>query len=213
MIRIPSLHRRARGLRVAALTFVLAGLPSGHVVAADLVGLYAGGAIGQSQVKASAPAFAGSDFKENHSAFKVMVGLRPLSPVGAEIAYVDLGHPRGSVNFPASGGPVDVTMKGTAAFGILYVPLPVPVLDVYAKVGVAHLQSTVNYSLALGRLCIIQNPNCNAFRLDRTNTSFAAGAGAQLKFGSWAVRAEYERFKGAGGNPGLASLGLTWTFL
>jgi opacity protein-like surface antigen len=213
MIRIPSLHRRARRPRVAALTLVLAVLPSGHAVAADLVGLYAGGAIGQSQVKASAPAFAGSDFKENHSAFKVMVGLRPLSPVGAEIAYLDLGHPRGNVNFPASGGPVDVTMKGTAAFGILYLPLPVPVLDIYAKVGVARLQSTVNYSLAFGRLCIIQNPNCNVFRLDRTDTSFAAGAGAQLKFGSWAARAEYERFKAAGGNPGLASLGLTWTFL
>ena len=108
MIRIPSLRRRARGPQAAALTLGLAGLPSGHAVAADFVGLYAGGAIGQSKVTASAPVFAGSDFKENHSAFKVMVGLRPLSPVGAEIEYVDLGHPRGSVKLPASAGPVTV---------------------------------------------------------------------------------------------------------
>jgi len=48
--------------------------------------------------------------------------------------------------------------------------------------------------------------------LDRTNTGFAAGAGAQFKLGSWAVRAEYERFNAAGANPSLVSLGVTWTF-
>jgi hypothetical protein len=49
-----------------------------------------------------------------------------------------------------------------------------------------------------------------------TNTSLAAGAGAQLELGAWALRAEYERFNVAGGNPGLAGLaGLaaTWSEL
>ena len=81
------------------------------------------------------------------------------------------------------------------------------------KAGLARLQSTLN-SIRVGvGSCTTTDPNCALFRLDRTNTSFAAGAGAQVKFGPWAVRAEYERFNAAGGNPSLVSLGLTWTFL
>ena len=38
------------------------------------------------------------------------------------------------------------------------------------------------------------------------------GLGAQYKLGSWAVRAEYERFNAAGENPSLLSVGITWTF-
>ncbi len=58
-------------------------------------------------------------------------------------------------------------MSGAAAFGMLY--LPVPVVSVYAKAGLARLQATSNVSLFLpGDV--------------------------------------------AGGNPGLASLGATWTF-
>jgi hypothetical protein len=58
----------------------------------------------------------------------------------------------------------------------------------------------------------ITTPTCNAFSLDRTNTNFAAGAGAQFKIGSCAVRAEYERFEADGANPSLWSVGVTWTF-
>jgi len=62
--------------------------------------------------------------------------------------------------------------------------------------------------------CQVNNPNCAWFsrRSSATNTSLAAGAGAQVKLGAWALRAEYERFNVAGGNPGLASLAATWTF-
>src|ERR1039457_1618747 len=89
-------------LLVAA--FGLLALRSGQVMADDLLGLYVGGAIGQSQVEATSPQFLDSghyqllgagSFKENHSAFKVMVGVRPISLLGAELAYVDLGHPTG----------------------------------------------------------------------------------------------------------------------
>jgi hypothetical protein len=48
--------------------------------------------------------------------------------------------------------------------------------------------------------------------VNRSDTSFAAGVGAQVKFGSLALRAEYERFDAAGENPSLVSLGLTWSF-
>jgi photosystem II stability/assembly factor-like uncharacterized protein len=39
-----------------------------------------------------------------------------------------------------------------------------------------------------------------------------AGAGVQYKLGSWAVRAEYERFNAHGAHPSLLSLGIAWTF-
>jgi opacity protein-like surface antigen len=104
-----------------------------------------------------------------------------------------------------------VSEKGADAFGVIH--LSVPLVDVFVKAGLARLQSTLTSVKGGVGTCTIASPNCALFRLDRTNTGFAAGAGAQVKFGSWAVRAEYERFNAAGGNPSLVSLGLTWTFL
>ncbi|HWY93677.1 MAG TPA: outer membrane beta-barrel protein [Steroidobacteraceae bacterium] len=191
-----------------AATIVLsaiAALPTEHAFAGDFLGLYVGGAAGQSQVEANVPSI--GDFKQNHSAFKLIAGIRPIPLIGAELSYIDFGHPSGSINAVSS----NVSEKGADAFGVLY--LPVPVVDVFVKAGLARLQSTsTSFKSGVGT-CTVTNPNCALFRLDRTNTSFAAGAGAQVKFGPWAVRAEYERFNAAGGNPSLVSLGLTWTFL
>jgi opacity protein-like surface antigen len=112
-------------------------------------------------------------------------------------------------------GSADVRMKGSAAFGILY--LPVPVVDVYLKGGLARIQTSANVTgvlLGVGT-CVVGFPDCARFARHNsaTDTHFAAGAGAQFKLGSWALRAEYERFSAAGENPGLATLGVTWTFL
>lgn len=76
-------------------------------------------------------------FKEDHSAFKVMVGLRPLPSLGAELSYLDFGHPAGSL----FDKPADASMRGESAFGVVY--LPVPMVDVFVKAGAAHIQSTV----------------------------------------------------------------------
>jgi hypothetical protein len=179
-------------------------LPGGTATAGDLLGLYVGGAVGQARVDANAP-YVG-DFRETHAAFKVMGGLRPISLVGAELAYIGFGHPR-RLNGAIS---TDVTMTGVAALGILYVP--VPIVDVYAKAGLARLQSTVTTSIGCppGVFCIkIATPA----PVSRTNVGFASGIGAQFKVGSFAVRGEYERFNAAGGHPSLLSLGATWTLL
>ncbi len=212
--------------RFAPQTVALALLlPIFQVMAADPVGLYVGAAISQSRVEANGQHIdAGSlvytdtgSFKENDSAFKLMVGIRPTSLLGAELAYNDFGHPSGSFNVL---GPANVSMTGESAFGLLY--LPVPLIDFFLKAGVARIQSTLNGTGTFkpncldGHLCPLQSVEfigIEPFQLDRTNTSFAAGAGLQYKLGSWAVRAEYERFNAAGGNPSLASLGFTWMFL
>jgi opacity protein-like surface antigen len=202
---IPS--RRIPPFSSTAILVVLgmAVLPTGPAFADDLLGLYVGGAAGQSQVEANAPSI--GDFKQNHSAFKVIAGIRPISLIGAELSYIDFGHPSGSINAVSS----NVSEKGADLFGVLY--LPVPVVDVFVKAGLARLQSTLTSLKGGVGTCTTTDPNCALFRFDRTNTSFAAGAGVQVKLGSWAVRAEYEHFDAAGANPSLVSLGLTWTFL
>src|SRR5260370_22698531 len=112
--RIPSVAPTA-----PVVVFVLAVLPTGQAFAGDLLGLYVGGAAGQSQVEANAPSI--GDFKQNHSAFKVIAGIRPISPIGAELSYIDFGHPSGSINTD----PSNVSEKGADAFGVLYLPVPV----------------------------------------------------------------------------------------
>jgi hypothetical protein len=130
-----------------------------------------------------------------------MVGLRPIAPFGAELEYLDFGHPSGMVG----GWPTDLSMKGTAAFAVVYLPLPL--VDLYAKAGVARLQS---------RLTIVTNipcqpAGCNVFRTESTDSRLAGGVGAQVKLGSWTLRGEYAAFSVSGGTPGMTSLGLMRT--
>jgi hypothetical protein len=191
--------------------------------AAAELGAYIGGATGQGWVETGDRTLSGTSipaFRENHIAYELMAGVRPISLFGAEIAYVDFGHlhqtrPVGDAISADLSLSADVRMKGAAAFGILY--LPVRVVDVYVKAGLSRIQTTANVAgVRLGAAtCAINVPDCAFFTAhgSATDTHFAAGAGAQLKLGSWALRAEYERFDAAGGNPGLATVGVTWTFL
>jgi hypothetical protein len=215
------IHADIPPLAIATLALLLQ--PSGNAIAGNLLGLYVGGAVGQGEVAANVPnpfvpnpfiahvpVPASDSFKADHSAFKVMVGLRPIPMLGAELSYLDLGNPTGSL----FGHPASASMKGISGFGVIY--LPIPVIDVFAKAGAARIQSTVSGYAPNGIPDFICLPNIpcgtSPFREDRTNTNFAAGAGAQFKFGGWAVRAEYERFSVASENPHLLSLGLTWSF-
>jgi len=205
---IPALRRSARA---AAAALLLTAALLERAGAVDLLGLYAGAAVGQSRVEADGDGFAAGDFRKNHSAFKVDAGVHPIAPIGAEVAYIDMGHPGGSLG----ARPADVKMKGEAAFATLF--LPIPVVDLYGKVGFSRLDSTVNSTRVLSGLstCTISSPTCalQPFAVNRINTRFAAGAGIQYRFGALGLRAEYERFDAAGGNPSLLSLGLAWTFL
>jgi hypothetical protein len=211
----PSILNLANPRAVLAAALFL-GLPIGHARAEDLLGLYVGGAVGQGRVEASpgslTSATVGSttligagDFAENHSTFKLMAGIRPISIVGAELSYIDFGRPSGNLG----AVPADVSLRGAAAFAVAY--LPVPIVDIVVKAGLARLQNTVSGS---GGFAGVGNDLAfdSAFRLERTNTNFAVGGGVQYSIGSWALRAEYERFEAAGSSPSLLSAGVTWTF-
>jgi hypothetical protein len=185
----------------AVLAAALSGLVSQSSRAADLIGFYAGGAFGQAQLEAGTATF--GSFKANHTAYELMMGVRPIAPIGVEVEYLDFGHPSGTVG----GWPTDLSTKGTAAFGLMYLPLPL--LDLYAKAGVARLDSQLRTITTF--TCTTMNPGCNVFRVSSTDTHFAAGVGVQVKMGSWTVRGEYAGFSVAGGTPGLTSIGLMWT--
>lgn len=210
-------HALCRALTLAA--FICFSLPTRQAGADELLGAYVGGAVGQSHVEATGQKVdAGGNvlsdtgrFDESHSAYKLLVGIRPIPLLGAELAYMDLGHPSGSFN----AYPANVSMKGESAFGAVY--LPVPTIDLFLKAGLARVQSKVNGTGSFAPNCPPYAPcplylGIAPFHLDRTNTGLAVGAGAQYKFGSWAVRTEYERFNAAGEHPSLLSLGVTWSF-
>src|SRR5437763_2798059 len=99
-------------------------------------------------------------------------------------------------------------MKGATATGLLF--LPIPLVEAYAKAGLARMQGTVHATYCGIDNCAFGPPQ--TFGFSRTNTTYVAGVGAQFKAGSLGLRAEYERFNVAGGTPGLASIGATWTF-
>lgn len=152
--------------------------------------MYLGAGVGQSNIGISAADLGTLDFDEKDMAWKLFTGLRMASVLGAELAYIDFGKP--------DGADAEVKYKGLAAFGMFYVPLPLPMLDIYAKAGLARLDADLEVGID---------------SLSTDDTKFAYGAGLQLKFGSFAIRGEYERFKLEDADPTLLSISFTKSFL
>jgi hypothetical protein len=195
--------------------------------AADLLGLYAGAAIGQADIGANEVAVAfpapannvtSLGFKEHATGWKVLAGIRPISLIGAELEYVVLGHPSaqvptGAVNL---GIQADTHPTATTLSGLLYAPIPLPLLDLYGKVGLSRLRTDVHADVVCTATPV--NPGCPPtipfphFVQNETTNEFAYGAGAQLKFSAFALRLEYERISASGGDPDLLSIGVTWKF-
>jgi opacity protein-like surface antigen len=185
---------------------------------------YIGASVGYASLRAkdsnlfaSSPNSLGS-FDRSDAAYQIIAGVRALDLLGAEIDYFHLGS--GSVS-PSWSGPgslsdAHVLQKGEAAFAVLY--LPVPVIDIYVKAGVARLTTHLYASIG-GSGCSpgLPLPPCPVISangaINTTETGFAAGAGVQWKFGAWALRGEYERFAALGEHPSLVSVGVTWSFL
>lgn len=180
----------------------------------NLLGVYIGAGVGESHVRSDTSAFSNLDgFVENRTAWKALVGVRPISLLGAELEYTNFGHPAENNVGPVPPGfiyNVDVSQKATSLFGLLYAPLPLPVVDVYGKAGFSRLETDINASWrCTAPITCVTNPS---YQQDSTDTRFAYGIGAQAKFLALGVRAEYERISAPGGSPDLFSLIATWTF-
>jgi len=184
--------------------FALMAMPIEALHAEDFLGAYVGAAIGLAQVNANLTAPQADlnptprgKFQGNQFGFKAVIGIRPIAHVGGEFEYVDFGRAGGS----DLGYPAKMSRKGPAAFAVFY--LPMPAVDFYAKLGLASLQNSFNGSA-------FSYGSGSQFQWNQTCMGGAAGLGAQFNTGSWAIRAEYERFSAAGANPGLLSVGAMW---
>ena len=197
------------------LVTLLLAIAGSQVARADLLGAYFGVAAGQGNVKVnSLPTGGKLGFDEKHTAWKVLVGIRAISVLGAEFEYLDFGRSSATLGPAAPVGTVvniDAKLRGAALFAMGYLPLPIPLLDIYGKAGFARLQATQN--ILLPTLVCVAAP-CNNFHVDNTDTSFAWGAGVQVKLPitSLAVRAEYQHFNLNNGAPDLLTAGILWRF-
>jgi Outer membrane protein beta-barrel domain len=211
---------------VIIASIALLGPLGGNAFADDSLGIYVGGSVGQSHLRADQlnfigpyppnPSLAPVSISKSATGWKVFAGFRPISLLGAELAYTDFGHPMASQGPPALFGlsyDASLRSKAATAFGIVYAPIPIPILDLYAKAGVARLQTSVDATGVFGCWPPLQ---CAAYPVavhrDQTDARFAYGAGIQAKLSAIGIRLEYERISVSGGDTDLLSLGMTWTF-
>jgi hypothetical protein len=202
---------------------MLMAMPFRSSQAENFFGLYVGGAAGDAHIRSNEIAFALPDgssgvplgFDEQHLGWRIFAGIRPISLIGAELEYVDFGHASALQSMgDLLGKQTDARLKATELFGVIYAPLPLPLVDLYGKAGLARLQRNVNSAV----VCTVTSGDCPPTRyypplsLNQTDTHLAYGAGAQVKISRFAVRLEYERVSASGGDPDLLSLGVTWTF-
>lgn len=159
------------------------------------IGFYLGAGVSQSDIDGFE-----ENFEIDETAWKAIVGFRPIDLLAVELNYMDLGSTE------EAAGPLNFEADATAISGFVlgYLPIPVPIIDVYAKAGLAYWELDGSLRSALTTIA----------DLDESGTEFAYGAGAQLNFGGLSLRLEYEKFdiENTDGLD-LYTLGATWTFL
>jgi opacity protein-like surface antigen len=196
---------------VLSLSVVCGAFGAAAASAADwnLLGLYAGAGVGESTVRSDYgfdPDYP-TDSHPHHTAYKVMVGIRPIPFVGAEAEYIDFGHPSSADNYSTTSFyEADSHPKAGVVSAVGYFPLPF--FDVFAKAGVARLETNINtYSETDCGECAPTLIRQNAWQ-----TKPAYGAGVQAHFLGLAVRGEYDRISSSFGDPDAWMVSATWTF-
>ena len=163
-------------------------LVSGLAAAAEN-GIYLGAGVGQASVKIDEGL---AQLDDSDTGYKIIAGISPLNWLAFEANYVDFGNP--------NDNGVEVDAHGISAFVVPFYAFGP--LDVYAKLGAIDWKSSISAHGVSG----------DAFKND--GTDFAYGVGAQFRFLSLSVRAEYERFEAEDlDHLNMVTIGLTYTFL
>jgi hypothetical protein len=201
-------RRAGRTVRLGGA--LLLALTSGAARADDLLGFYLGAAFGKAWLDTSNGLMSG--FGSDKHASEFMVGWRPMPELAAELEYINFGSSSGYTSYQDTNDQLlnDASRKGLAAFGVLY--LPTPVVDFYLKAGVAKLHTQVTTMVQpcpMGEDC---PPLANPLPVDSTAVGLAGGGGLMYRFRRLELRLDYARFAAFGGNPYLATVGLTYTF-
>jgi hypothetical protein len=198
---------------LTALALCTAAAVAPAAAATDLLGLSIGAGLGQTNVKVDRV----SDtcplgFSEHDTGWKAYVTVRPLEVFGVEVEYLDFGHPTATI----AGVATDGRARGAAAFAVGYLPLPL--VDLYAKAGVARQQTTAT-GTTTGPIPIHSCSGLDGppglgcpFRIDRTDPRVAYGVGVQVTLSALALRAEFEQFATGVGDQNPVSLSRGWRF-
>jgi opacity protein-like surface antigen len=205
--------------RLAALALFTLAAAGTAFAAPHPLGLYVGGSLGASQIQSFAPSAGSPSFllDKNTTGWKVLVGIRPTHALGLELNYIDFG----TAHLGPIGELYHANAYNTAVAGFLvgYFPLPFKRFDLFGKLGAAELRSHGDSIGNYPNTCI-SNPvtqTCDPVGVASASethdkSALAYGVGAQWRFGSLGVRAEYERIHNSQNEPDLLSLGLTWRF-
>ena len=191
------------------------------------LGLYLGAGVGRATINQTQFDSFGDVFHHVDGqplGWNAVVGVRPIPFIGAEAEYIDFGNKRLGAGSPYTfGGYTQQFLGGEAhdragaVFAVGYLPVPIPWLEPFAKLGWAQIWEHDSYSGIYGNP-VNGVPIGQASASQSTHPSGTAyGGGVQLHFSQLAVRAQYERISGErsfGGwnNPTLLSVGLNWTF-
>ncbi len=174
-------------------------------LADDLLGIYVGAGIGRTDLRQDA-----YQIDSHATGWKVLAGWRPISLLGVEAEYTDLGSK--GVNTYADSTHVSTDAKATGAFVLGYLPVPLPWIDIYGKVGAARVKANTSaYPLPGTGICVAPAP-CGPVSDDSSKSSVAWGAGLQVKWGRTAARLDYERFDGSQGDPAALTAEFLFNF-
>jgi len=124
----------------------------------------------------------------NSTNWKVWAGFRPISLFAVEADYMDLGSQNVTSNFVSGGTTTHVNYKAFAGYAVGYVPIPLPYLDVFGKVGLAR------WSSSGGSTVTAEAGPSQFFSLSDNGTQFAWGVGTQVHVGNLGARLEFENF-------------------
>jgi opacity protein-like surface antigen len=185
--------RKWIGMLAASLLAAWAACGSA-VAASDPLGFYVGAGVGTGN--------SSLNFTQSYKfAWDAFAGIRPVRYLGAELQYMDFGNPTPDQLFHYGEH-----THAISAFGVGYLPLPWVgrQVDLFGKLGLAQLWGPHSVSIATPG-----EPFRTLFNT-ASETDFAFGAGAQIHFGAFAVRAEYEQLDATFGNPTLFTVEATW---
>lgn len=159
-------------MRKALLFGAALAAAAGAAHADPALGVY----VGAGAVQSDADHVLNTNLDIHDERYKFFAGIHPpASPLGFEAQYVDFGsRDRGAERAQSDAWAFDA---------VATVPLPLPLLQLYGKAGLARdeVSGTV---LARG------SPE----REDDDASQFTYGAGVQLQAGAFGVRLEYEHF-------------------
>jgi Outer membrane protein beta-barrel domain len=235
----PAKMRKRFAIIAAVLLFGGTELPAARANAglfgiANPLGFYAGAGVGRSIVtETQLDQFASyyHVLDSNPLGWEGYMGLHPIPFLGVEAEYIDFGRAyvqpgplqtiSGSVYEQYLGGHAD--NRALAAFAVGYLPLPLPFIQPFAKVGFAWDREHDTYVGHYNDVSPL-TPAGNGVPLGYASGSnssdpvgVAYGAGIQLSVGQVAIRAQYlrvnlQRQSGQWNNPSLVSVGIDWTF-